>query len=65
MYRPKTMTAKTAATHIYRAIALRKRDLVLTGEAKVALWIHHHFPKVFDKITLDFYKKRAKAAKGK
>lgn len=65
MYTHKTMSAETAAKHMYRAIALRKRDLVLSREAKVALWIHHHFPKVFDKITLGFYRKRAKAAKGK
>ena len=58
MYTLRTMSAKTAAEHMFKAIGLRKRDLILTREAKLALWVHRHFPVWFDRLTHGFYKKR-------
>jgi short-subunit dehydrogenase len=38
------MPAEVAARKIVRAVARRRREIVLTIHGKVAVWIHRHFP---------------------
>jgi len=38
------MPAETAARKIVRAMARRRREIVITIHGKVAVWIHRHFP---------------------
>jgi hypothetical protein len=52
------MSAVTAAKIIFKAIAARKREIVLSSEAKFAVWLHNNFPLLFDRITLAFYRGR-------
>lgn len=50
----KMMTAEETAEHIYYAILKRKRDLVLTTQGKLAVWLTKLFPLLMDKITYYF-----------
>jgi dehydrogenase/reductase SDR family member 7B len=45
------MSAEETATHIYRAVLKRKRDLVLTTEGKLAVWLTKLLPSLMDRIT--------------
>lgn len=47
----KMMSAEETARHIYKAIVNRKRDLVLTPQGKLAVWLTKLFPVLMDKIT--------------
>jgi dehydrogenase/reductase SDR family member 7B len=47
----KMMSAEETATHIYYAVVKRKRDLVLTTQGKLAVWLTKLFPVLMDKIT--------------
>lgn len=47
----KMMSAEETAEHIYKAIVKRKRDLVLTPQGKLAVWLTKLFPVLMDKIT--------------
>jgi short-subunit dehydrogenase len=47
----KMMSAEETATHIYQAVVKRKRDLVLTTQGKLAVWLTKLFPVLMDKIT--------------
>lgn len=47
----KMMSAEETAEHIYSAILNRKRDLVLTTQGKLAVWLTKLFPVLMDKIT--------------
>jgi len=55
----KMMSAEQTAEHIYRAVVKRKRDLVLTPQGKLAIWLTKLFPVLMDKIT---YRVMAKEA---
>lgn len=46
----KMMSAAEAAAKIYRAVVAGKRDLVLTGQAKLAVWLNKFLPAWTDKI---------------
>lgn len=47
----KMMSAEETAEHIYQAVVKRKRDLVLTTQGKLAVWLTKLFPVLMDKIT--------------
>lgn len=55
----KMMSAEETAHHIYRAIVKRKRDLVLTPQGKLAVWLTKLFPVLMDKITYYVMSKEA------
>lgn len=55
----KMMSAEETAEHIYKAIVKRKRDLVLTPEGKLAVWLTKLFPVLMDKITYYVMSKEA------
>jgi short-subunit dehydrogenase len=54
------MPADVAAAHIVRAAARGKRDLILTGDAKIMWWLKKLSPSLVDRILLSFVKKRPK-----
>lgn len=47
----KMMTAQEVADHIYHAVVHRKRDLVLTKQGKLAVWLGRLFPSLSDKLV--------------
>jgi dehydrogenase/reductase SDR family protein 7B len=47
----KMMSAEETAEHIYKAVVNRNRDLVLTTQGKLAVWLTKLFPVLMDKIT--------------
>ena len=47
----KMMTPERVAMLIYKAIVKRKRDLVLTGNGKITVWLNKFFPSLMDKIV--------------
>jgi short-subunit dehydrogenase len=51
------MTAEQVADRLYEAIRSRKRDLVLTGQGRIAVLLNKLFPKLADSLT---YKHLAK-----
>ncbi len=50
----KMMSAEETAEYIYKAIVKRRRDLVLTTQGKLAVWLTKLFPSLMDKITYYF-----------
>ena len=53
----KMMSPSEVANHIYRATINRKRDLILTGEGKMAILLSKFFPSLSDKLTYNHIKK--------
>ncbi len=51
------MSAEEVAEHIYNAVVKRKRDLILTGQGKLTVWLNKFFPAMMDKMV---YKHMAK-----
>lgn len=51
------MSAEEVANHIYTAVVKRKRDLLLTLQGKLAVWLNIFFPGWMDRKTLEFMKK--------
>lgn len=47
----KMMTAEQVADHIFHAVVNRKRDLVLTKQGKLAVWLGRFFPSLSDKLV--------------
>ncbi len=47
----KMMTAEECAHHIYHAVVKRKRTLVLTGEGKLAVWLHKWWPSMAERLV--------------
>ena len=45
------MTSETVAAHTYRAIKNRKRDLVLTAQGKLAVFLNKWIPGLMDRIV--------------
>jgi short-subunit dehydrogenase len=58
IYDAKTMSASTCARHIIKAIAKRKRELVLTGPGKFAVIINKFFPGLVDRIAIRMRRRR-------
>ena len=53
----KMMPAEQVAKIVVRATLKRKRDLVLTMQGKMAVWIYKNFPRLADKLI---YKEMSK-----
>lgn len=47
------MTSEKVAQHICRAVKKRNRDLVLTPEGRMVVWLHKNFPDIADRIILN------------
>ena len=47
------MTAEECAEHIVKAIKNRKRDLVLTAQGKLAVWLNKLWPSMADRIVFN------------
>ncbi len=47
----KMMTATDVASHIFDAVQHRKRDLLLTGNGKITVWLNKFFPSWMDKVV--------------
>lgn len=47
----KMMTAEEVASHIFKAVKSRKRDLVLTGQGKLTVFLNKWFPGFMDKMV--------------
>ena len=47
----KMMTAEEVAGYIYHATVKRKRDLVLTTNGKLVVWLNKFFPSLMDKMV--------------
>ena len=45
------MSAEECARHIYRATVKRKRQLILTAQGKLTIWLNKLFPKLTDKLV--------------
>jgi NADP-dependent 3-hydroxy acid dehydrogenase YdfG len=48
----KMMTSKEVATIIVKATLNRKRDLILTKQGKLTVWLHKIFPSMTDRLIL-------------
>jgi short-subunit dehydrogenase len=59
----KLMTAEECAQHIIKAIAKRKRTLVLTFTGKETVFMNRFFPALTDKLTRKFFFKNGKLIK--
>ncbi|MEZ5068971.1 MAG: SDR family NAD(P)-dependent oxidoreductase, partial [Bacteroidia bacterium] len=53
----KLMKADEVAFHIYNAVLKRKRDLVLTTNGKLTVFLNKFFPAWMDKIVYNFVAK--------
>jgi len=53
------MTAEEVAELVYKAIKGRKRDLVITLQGKIAVWLNNLFPSLADRIVYNVMKKEA------
>lgn len=53
----KLMSAETAATYIYHAVVKRKRDLVLTFQGKMTVFLNKLFPGFMDTMVYNHFKK--------
>ena len=45
------MSSDEVAKHIYNAVVKRKRDLILTGNGKLTVWLNKFFPAFMDKMV--------------
>lgn len=59
----KLMTAEECAQHIIKAIAKRKRTLVLTFTGKETVYMNKFFPSLTDKLTRKFFFKNGELIK--
>lgn len=57
MKEEKMMSSTECAAHIFKAIELRKRTLILTSQGKEAVWLNRLFPSLADKLIHKFYYK--------
>ena len=55
----KMMTAEEVANYIYNATVKRKRDLVLTSQGKMTVFLNKWFPKFMDKMVYNHMAKEA------
>lgn len=51
------MSAEEVADHVYTAVVRRKRDLLLTLQGKLAVWLNYFFPGWMDRKTLELIQK--------
>ena len=55
------MSAEECAQHIYRATVKRKRQLILTRQGKLAVWLNKLFPTLADKMVYNVMAKEKNA----
>lgn len=55
------MSAEECARHIYRATVKRKRQLILTRQGKLAVWLNKLFPTLADKMVYNVMAKEKNA----
>jgi short-subunit dehydrogenase len=48
------MTAEEVAGHVYHAVVHRKRDVLLTLQGKLAVWLNRFFPRWMDRKAVEF-----------
>lgn len=53
----KIMSAETVATHLADAIAGRRRDLILTRQGKLTVWLNKLAPGLMDRLVFNHFKK--------
>ena len=53
------MSAEEVAARIYRGVVDRKRDLVMTTEGKLAVWLNRLFPSWSDRLIYNHMAKEA------
>ena len=53
----KMMSAVEVAKHIFAAVINRKRDLLLTTNGKLTVWLNKFFPSMMDKVVFNHLKK--------
>lgn len=56
------MSAEEVADEIYNAVVRRRRDLLLTLQGKLAVWLNVFFPRWMDRKTLQFMKREEPAS---
>lgn len=59
----KMMTADEVAQNILKAIAKRKRTLIMTGQGKITVWLNRIFGGMTDKLVHHFYFKNGELIK--
>lgn len=58
IYDDKTMTTSTCARHIIKAMAKRKREIILTGLGRFAVIVNKFFPGLLDRIAIRMQRRR-------
>lgn len=53
----KLMSAEEVARHIYNAVRGRKREIILTSQGKLAVWVSRLFPRLADKMIYNIVSK--------
>ena len=53
------MSSAKVAGYIYKAIVKRKRDLILTSNGKLTVWLNKFFPSMLDKMVYNHMAKEA------
>ena len=51
------MSAEEVADHVYHAVVRRKRDILLTLQGKLAVWLNLFFPRWMDRKALELIRK--------
>lgn len=51
------MSAEEVADHVYTAVVRRKRDILLTLQGKLAVWLNYFFPRWMDRKALELIQK--------
>jgi short-subunit dehydrogenase len=57
------MSAEEVADQVYQAVVRRRRDLLLTLQGKLAVWLNVFFPRWMDRKTLEFIQKEEQHAR--
>ena len=57
----KLMTAEEVAQHILKATLKRKKQIILTGQGKLTVWLNKFFPSFMDKMVYNHMKKEKDA----
>jgi short-subunit dehydrogenase len=53
----KMMSAETVAAKVYQAYVKKKRDLILTRQGKLAVWLNKLMPGMMDKMVYNLFQK--------
>jgi short-subunit dehydrogenase len=53
----KMMSAEEVAENVFKAMKKGKRDLILTGQGKLAVWLNKFIPTIMDRIVYNVFKK--------